>query len=130
VIEPRLGFVRVGLTYETGQPAPPLAVPGQSLLLNFALVGFQLDKKTSHPDLTIEMRILDEDGKPTISKPFKGEVKMVGKAFQQIIPFDPQVIQVNRPGKYKLVLKATDNLSKKDVEQTLDLTVIDPARGK
>jgi len=125
VVEPKLGFVRVGLTYETGQPAPPLAVPGQSLLLNFALVGFTLDKKTGNPDLTIEMRILDDSDKPTISKPFKGEVKMVAKAFTAIIPFDPQLVQINRPGKYKLMLKGTDNLSKKEVEQVIDLTVIE-----
>lgn len=128
VLKPTLGFVRVGLTYETGQPAPPVAVPGQSLLLNFALVGFEL--KNGNPDIAIEMRILDEAGKPTLVKPFKGEVKTVAKTFQQIIPFDALPIQLNRAGKYQLILKATDNLTRKDVEQTLNLTIIDPARTR
>jgi len=126
VVPSRLGFVRLGLAYETGQPAPPVGVPGQSVLLNFSLVGFMLDKK-GNPDITLEMVIVDEAGKPTLGKPFSGKVKEVGKGFQQIIPFDPLLIQLNRTGKFKINLRATDNLTKKEVEQTLDLTVLDPA---
>jgi hypothetical protein len=123
VIKPRLGFVRLGLTYETGQPAPSLAVPGQTLLLNFSLVGFDLDKM-KHPNVSVSMQILDDRDKPTVQTPFTGDVKKVAKDFQQIIPFDAIRLVLNRPGKFKVKLTATDNLAKKTVEQTLDLTVL------
>jgi hypothetical protein len=131
VVQPRFGFVQTALLYnvpltarDTPIPAPGLAVPGQLLYLNFALVGFELDKKTMEPDVTVEMRVVDEDGKPTVAKPFSGTVKRLPKGFQ-MIPFDPLALQLNRVGKFKIVLKATDNVNGKKAEQSLDLTVRD-----
>lgn len=130
VLPPQLGFVRVSTTYETGQPAPLVAVPGQTLLVNFWAVGFKVDDK-GNPDIVIEMQILDEAGKPTVGKPFTGEVKKIIKAeFAKYIPFDPIPLHLNRPGKYKIVLKVTDNLNgKKTAEQTLNLTVLDTSKA-
>jgi hypothetical protein len=126
VLKPTLGFVGVRLTYETNQPAPPLAVPGQLVLLHFSVVGFELDKKLN-PHVGIEMQIIDDaTGKPTIAKPLAGEVKTIGgKEFEKLIPFDALPIQLNRPGKFTINLKVTDNHSKKTVEQALSLTVTD-----
>jgi len=129
VSKPELGFVRVAFSHGP-VPAPPVAVPGQTLLLNFTLVGFQIDKKTNQPDLSIEMRILDADGKPTLTKPFSGKIKMVGKEFQTFLPFDPLPIEINKPGKYKAVLKAVDEVTKKETEFTLNLLVLDPDKLK
>jgi hypothetical protein len=122
VLKPELGFVRCGFTYETGQVAPPLAVPGQTLLLHSALVGFGLDSK-KQPNFGLEVRILGANGKPVLKTPLKGEFKNVVKGFEQLVPFDPIPLVLNRPGRFKVVLKATDRLTKKSVEQTLDLTV-------
>jgi hypothetical protein len=119
-----LGFVRVGLSYHAELPAPPVAVPGQTLFLNFGLVGFALDKKTGQPDMTIELQPLDEKGKPTTAKPFRGEVRRGKEGFEQFIPFDPIAVPVHRAGKFQLALKVTDNIAKKTAEHTLDLTVL------
>lgn len=124
VVAPRLGFVRLGLTYEAGAPASPVAVVGQTLLFNYSLVGFTLDKKYQ-PNVTVTVQVLDDNDRPTVAKPFKGDIKTVGKEFRQIIPFDPIALVLNRAGDFKVKLTATDNLSKKSVTQTLDLKVVE-----
>jgi hypothetical protein len=124
VLPARLGFVRVGLSYNAEQPAPPVAVIGQTLFLNFGLVGFALDKKTKQPDLSLQFRVLDAAGKPTAEKPFGGNVRRVKERFEQFIPFDPIAFHAHRAGQFRLVMKVTDNLTKKTAEHTLNLTVL------
>lgn len=133
VVPRKFGIVRVGLTYvpparDVEMPAPPLAVPGQTLLVNFALVGFEVDKtRKDQPHIETVMRVLDEEGKPTLSKPYSGEYK-------DAIPPEFKhggwpmlfLLQVNRPGKFKIEIKATDKVGGKTAEQVLDLTVIEP----
>jgi hypothetical protein len=125
VLPMALGFVRVGLSYNAQQPAPPVAVPGQTLFFNFGLVGFARDKKTGQPDLTFEFRVLDSKGKPTTDKPFGGEVRAVKEGFEQYIPFDPIAFQAHRAGQFRLVMKVTDNLTKKTAEHTMNMTVVE-----
>jgi hypothetical protein len=123
----RLGMARVGLSYDAQNqlPAPPFAAPGQTLLLNFAVVGFQLDDK-KQPRLDADLTVLDESGKPTLPKPFSsGEINEAPEQFKKILPMQ-FILQLNRPGKFRLALKATDRLAKKSVEQALDLTVNEP----
>ena len=132
VVTGKFGFVDVGLTYFLGNanlpppPAPPLAVPGQTLILNFAVTGFDLDKaRKDQPNIETSLRIVDEAGKPTLAKPYSGEAKEVGPDSKKVIPLQ-FLLQVNRPGKFKLELKATDRIGGKSAEQVLDLTVIEP----
>jgi hypothetical protein len=124
VLRPRLGFVRVGLAYGAEHPAPAVAGPGQTLFLNFGLVGFALDKGGKQPDMTLELRVVDEKGKPTTSRPFRGDVRKMKPGFERFIPFDPIPFQAHRPGKYSVTLRVTDNLTKKTAEHTLPLTVL------
>jgi hypothetical protein len=125
VVPVELGFVRVGLSYNADLPAPAVAVAGQTLWLNFFLVGFTLDKK-KRPDLAIEMTVLDEAKKPTVSKPRRGEIKkLADESVYQLLPFDPIALQLNKPGKYTVVLKAIDHLKKKETERRIALTVLD-----
>lgn len=126
VVPTRLGFVRVALSYDPERPAPALAVRGQTLYLNFFLVGFELDKVTKQPDLLIEMSVRDAAGKPTLPRPVRGEIKrLVDNRFQQLLPFEPLELQMNRAGKYRVILKATDNLARTTVGYTLDVVVVD-----
>jgi hypothetical protein len=130
VLPSRFGFVQVNMSYHTPTqnvflPAPPLAVPGQTLLVNFALVGFGLDKTSKdQPNIETTMRVLDEDGKPTLAKPYGGGAKEVGPEFKRVIPMQ-FLLQANRPGKFKIELKATDKVGGKTAEQILDLTVVE-----
>jgi hypothetical protein len=124
VLPTQLGFVRVGLSYNAEQAAPPVSVPGQTLFLNFGLVGFARDKKTGHPDMSCELRVLDAKGKPTTPRPFRGDVRKVKEGFERFIPFDPISFQTHRSGKFRIAMKVTDNITKKTAEHTLDLTVL------
>lgn len=124
VVPTDLGFARTVITYVSEAPAPPVAVPGQVYLVNFAPVGFKLDPKTMQPSLLAEMRILDEAGKPVLEKPFVGGVNEVTEKYRKILPMQ-FMLTLNRPGKFKIVLKITDQLAKKSAEQTLDFQVVD-----
>ncbi len=124
VLPAKLGFVRVGLSYNAEQPAPPLAATGQTLYLHFGVVGFACDKD-KHPDLTLHLHVLDAAGKQTTPKGYTGTVKKGKEGFEDFIPFDPIAFQTHRSGQFRIVMKVTDNLTKKTAEQTLNLTVQD-----
>ena len=131
----QFGIVRPGFTYidmnERGaggtQIAPPVAVPGQSLQLNFAVVGFTLDKTEKMlPKVSVKMEILDESGKPVLEKPFTGVAVNLEKEFKDlgVCPFQFPM-QINRSGKFKIMLTAKDEHTGKSATQTLDLKVIE-----
>jgi hypothetical protein len=119
------GFVRVRFTSASNEPAPPVAVPGQALLLRYALVGFAFGKKDKLPDVTVEMQVLDDAGKPTTEKSAKARVQPAIKDETPFIEFLPIPLQLNRPGKFKVKLTASCEVSGKKAEQLLDLTVLD-----
>ncbi|MFO0928858.1 MAG: hypothetical protein U0736_17865 [Gemmataceae bacterium] len=118
-----LGFVQVRFTSSAGEPAAAVAVPGQRLYLHCALVGFQLSKEKL-PHVTFEMQVMDESGKPTLEKPFKGDIKTDLKNTPGMMTFLPIPLELNRTGKFKVAIKAKDNIGGKTTEQALDLTVL------
>jgi len=126
VIAPKFGFVQVRLTNSAGEPAAPVGVPGQRIYVHYALIGFELDKMKL-PNVTFEMEVLDEQGKPTLSKSFKGTIRDDLKGSPGLMPFRPTPLELNRPGKFTIVLKAKDNNKNKDntAELPLNLTVLD-----
>jgi len=124
LVAPKLGFVRVQLLSAGGGPTAPIAVPGQAMLLQYALVGFALDKKDGSGDITLQIEILDEAGKPTVEVPAKSRFKPTPKPELVIVEFKLLPLQLNRAGKFKVVLKATDNLSKATATQELDVEVL------
>jgi hypothetical protein len=136
VKKPDFGIVRPGFVYnkmneeQAGPPttiAPPLAVPGQNLVLNFTVVGYRLAGDKNQPKVEVKMEVMDETGKdPVLKKPFTGKAEeIIDEAKQlKVIPFEVP-IQVNRSGKFKVVLTATDKLANKTVTLTLDLKVVE-----
>lgn len=123
VLPAALGFVQVRFTSGSGEPAPAVAVPGQRLYLHCALVGFGLSKEKL-PHVTFEMQVLDESGKPTLEKPFKGDIKTDLKNTPGMMTFLPIPLELNRAGKFKVAIKAKCNISGKTADQLLDLNVI------
>jgi len=123
VVPIRFGFVQVRFTSGNGDPMPAVAVPGQRIYLHSALVGFELDKKDKLPNVTFEMVVLGESGKPTVPKPFKGDLKPDLKGVN-LMPFRPIPLELNRPGKFMVVLRATDNVTGRTTTETLSLTVV------
>jgi hypothetical protein len=132
VLAPKFGLVQVALFnvyYQNVLPAPAIGVVGQTYLVNGALVGFQLDKEML-PNLTFELRILDEKGERTLPKPFTGEVnKAARKEDLKLMPLFFN-LPLTRPGKFTLELEATDKVANKTVKQTLSITVIEPKEPK
>jgi hypothetical protein len=131
VLARRFGFVQINMTYQVPArdvflPAPPLAVPGQTFFVNLIVVGFDLDKaRKDQPNVETTMRVLDEDGKPTLAKPYSGLTTEIPPQFKKAIPIQ-FILQLNRPGKFKIELQGVDKVSGKTAEQVLDLTVIEP----
>jgi hypothetical protein len=124
VLDPKFGLVQLGLFNQGGFPAPPTGVVGQAYVVSGALVGFELDKDML-PNLSFELRILDEAGKPTLPKPFTGEVNKLAKPADKLMPLFFN-LPLNRSGKFTLELEATDKFAKKTVKQTLTINVIEP----
>jgi hypothetical protein len=129
VLPTSFGFVRTQFLHlfpnlSVTPPAPPVAVPGQTFLVSCALVGFDLDKaRKDQPNIEATLRVLDEDGKPTLPKPYTGTTTELGQ-FKSVIPTQ-FLLTLNRPGKFKVELKATDKISGKTATQVLDLVVIE-----
>jgi len=126
---PTLGFVQCSLAYpdKDYRPAPPVAAPGQTYWVNFAVVGFDLEKTKNQPQFNVEMRILDANGKPTLPKPATGGIdglkNPVDEPFKKILPFQ-FALQLNRPGRYTIELKVTDKVSGKTATQTMEFAVL------
>jgi hypothetical protein len=124
VLPPKLGFIQVFLTAANGDPVPPIAVPGQRVFVHCTLVGHKVNKDKT-PNVTFEM-VVEENGTPTVKAPFKGDITKEQKV-PGTMKFLPRQLDLNKPGKYKIIMKATDNISKVTVEQTLNLTVLNTA---
>jgi hypothetical protein len=103
-----------------------VAVPGQNLLLDFTVVNFELKGDKNDPNVTVSMVVQDETGKPVREKPFTGEAKTLADEYKKLkaIPFNFPM-QMNRSGKFKIVLTATDKHSGKTATETLDLKVVE-----
>jgi hypothetical protein len=121
------GIVQLSTTSDSfGKvPAPLSGVVGQYLHVNFAVVGFGRNQGTNQPDLSVEMRILDDKGKPTLATPVDGHVNRDVPVGWLIYPMQFH-LALNRPGKFTIELKATDNVANKSAKKIkLPLTVIE-----
>jgi hypothetical protein len=132
VAAPKFGIIRTALAYDkpptAPPPAPPVAVPGQSLLAFFTIVNFETKpgkpKEALACDVHVEMNVLDDKDQPTLKKPYVGDIKEVAEDYKSFLPFQFPLL-LNRPGKYKVVFKATDNFSKKSSDQTIEINVVE-----
>jgi hypothetical protein len=125
VQKPQFGIVRTGFTYGTGEPAPPLAVVGQSLLLNFTAVAFELtDKK--QPDMTAQIQVTDEAGKSTLNQPIQIQVPEINAEAVKLRVWPAQFpLSVTRAGNFKITVTINDRFAKKKAEVTMDLKAIE-----
>jgi hypothetical protein len=125
VLAAQFGIVSPVLTFhERGLPAPPLLVPGQRVMVNYGVTGFQRDPKTKQPYVIGSMRILDENKKPTLEKEIRGDVKQYPEN-SKVIPISFHLL-LNRPGKFTIEMKAKDEVAGKSATQTFDIEVVEP----
>jgi hypothetical protein len=115
-------LVRPTLTCDPeGQIPAGMFIPGQSLWLNFAVVGFGRDDK-KQPHVTFEMRILDESGRPTVARPFTGKI-------QEEVPANATALSaqfllaLNRAGQSMVEMKATGQITDLTMEGAYPFTV-------
>jgi hypothetical protein len=122
VEKPDFGLVRLQVTYDRlGQlPAPAVGAVGQTLYLNAVAVGYKSDPKDQQASLLFELTALDEADKP-VGKPLTGEVK--GMAVDSHVPFRFE-LPLHRAGRFKVVVKATDQVAKKTVSMIVPLQSI------
>jgi hypothetical protein len=120
VLPKRFGLVRLQLTTDHDGlfPVPPLGVPGQPVVVNFAVVGFERDRVKKQPNVTVEMRVESEKNAPTFTGEFNQDVNVPAVPMQFLL-------NLNRPGKFTVKLRATDQITKKTEELSFPLTVME-----
>jgi len=125
VLPADFGIVRLG-TYADSEgkvPVPPVGVVGSTLYVNFAAVGFARGGKDKQPDLAVEMKIRNEKGEVTTTKPIVGHVKSDIPDSLKIIPLQ-YALTLNRPGNYTVELTARCELCEKTVTVTFPVRIL------
>ena len=125
VLPKAFGLVQLITTIDPqmSRAVPPMGVVGEFRFVNVAAVGFERDTATKQPNLLVEMRVLDESGKP-VSKPSPFEI---GDKAETQLPENAGLahaqfpVALNRPGKFTIELQATDRISKKTAKLSLPL---------
>jgi hypothetical protein len=128
VLPKEFGIVAVYTSVdERGQiPAPTTGIVGQSVFVQFGVVGFARDPVKKQPSVVFEMTPLDEGGRPTIQKPSTLPVdtgvdeKDPGFSVRFLLP-------MTRTGKFTVRLKATDKVSNKSYTYDLPISVVPSA---
>jgi hypothetical protein len=122
VLKPDFGLVRVTTSGDADGRVPAGALcPGQSLWVNGAVVGFQRGADMQ-PNVTLELTVRGEDGKPTLAKPFGGTINKGVPAKDVSLPIQ-FLVSLNRPGKFTVEIKSTDQVSGKSATQSFPITV-------
>lgn len=106
-------------------PSSTTGLVGQSIFVQFAVVGFDREAVRKQPKIEIEMTVYDADKKPTLAKPTSVVIdkdvpeKDIGIPLRFTLP-------MNRAGGYLVELKATDTITKKTTKIYLPVRVIAP----
>ncbi|MBI2808748.1 MAG: hypothetical protein HYX68_27485 [Planctomycetes bacterium] len=109
ILPPGFGIVQVGLFADVDAQAPmsPNATVGGSAYLKFSTVGFSRDKESKQPNVNFSLRILDEQGKPTLAKPITGKIN-AGVAAQERHLTSQFGLTFDRAGRFTIELTAED----------------------
>lgn len=126
VLPKEFGLVRVGYSTLSEKPTsvPYIAVAGETILVGGTVLHFARDQKTMQPNVGLQVRVLDEDGKQVLPKPMTDEVKQLDSVKRLDIPIG-MPLELNRPGKFTVELEATDRISKKTAKVSLPLQVVE-----
>jgi hypothetical protein len=121
-VQPKqFGLVRLTTTLDADARVPVGSfATGQTLFVNCSAVDFQRSNK--QPKVTVEMRVFDDSDKPVLAEPFKGVIEKDVPETALSVPVQ-FLIPLNRAGKFKVELKATDQLSGKTAELKFPITV-------
>jgi hypothetical protein len=125
VLKPAFGLVRLSTSADADEHArvPPVGAAGSNLFVNFSAIRFERDPAKKQPNVRVEMRVLDEDGQPTVAKPFVAVATegVPEKASLLAMQFS---LALNRPGKFTVELKATDLIGNKIARLSFPVLVV------
>jgi hypothetical protein len=103
-------------------PTALMGIPGQVMYLHFFVVGFGRDVTTKQPNVTTELRILDQNNQPTTTESYSMvrnkdvEEKATGLPFTFRIP-------LNRSGVFTIEVKAECKVTGKPYKISFPITV-------
>ena len=125
VLPADFGLVRLKTTSDAeGQLPVAAAGVGEGLWLSCGAVGFGRGGDGKQPDLTFEVRILDDSGKPVTAKPLAAHVAKDVPADAALVPAQ-FLLSLNRSGTFTVELTAADKVGGKTARTTFPLTVHD-----
>lgn len=106
--------------------APAAGTVGETLWVQFSVVGFGRDAQTKQPNVELTVEFFDDKGQPTLGQPIRdaqtGGVDEKDAVFSQRVP-----VFMNRPGRFSVRVSALDKVTNKRAQ--FDLPVrIDPAQ--
>jgi hypothetical protein len=133
VLKKDLGIVAVYTSHDPkGEiSAPTTAQVGETLYIHFTVASFERHPKTQQPDVLIEFQFYDAAGKPILvnakNEPAPRKHIQDAKSVPPVKPGDGAFtlqfpLFLNRPGKFLVEMKATDNVSKKTFTYKLQVT--------
>jgi hypothetical protein len=126
VVPKEFGMIRL-TTSNDPDGRYPVSVPGSGewLYVHVGVVGFARNSSAKQPDVSVAMRVLDEDGKPTTARPITIKVD---KDVPETAPSLPVrlLLSLNRSGKFTVELTATDRVDNKTATLSFPLTVASP----
>jgi hypothetical protein len=123
VVQPALALVRFKMSsdQEGNFPVPALG-EGQTIWVNFGIVGFARDKTTKQPSMKGELNVL-ENGKAILDKPLSRVLDKDVPEKSLGIPLQFP-LSLTRPGKFTLEFTATDQVTNKSTKLTIPLNVL------
>ena len=122
VLPKGFGLVHLTLTADQkGQAPAGVLGAGQSLYINNHVVGFQRGAG-GQPNVAIELRVLDEKGNPTLTKPLTGRIDKGVPPKDPVLPVQ-LLVSLSRSGKFTVEVKATDEVANKTVTESFPITV-------
>lgn len=127
VLPPEFGIVRLITSIDPeGIFQGSVFEAGEVLWVHGGVTGFQRDPATRQPRLGVEVRVLDEAGKPTVPQAHKADIT-------RDVPEDVKVmtgrfvLALNRPGKFTVEITTTDKVAGKTAKISFPLVVTPPA---
>ena len=116
----------VSLDTEAKYPAAVLAC-GQGVWVHCSAVEFARAAANKQPNLVFEVRVLDDSGKPTLTKPIVHKIDKGIPANEKKVPL-AFPLSLNRAGKFTLEVVARDEVAGKTAKFVLPLTVLSHAK--
>lgn len=104
----------------------PNGVLGQTVFVNFGMVGFGRDKEKK-PDAAVEFRVIDDKGQAVNAKTIVVPVPRDFPEGNDYVPYQ-LMLPMNREGNFMIEMKAADKVTGKTASMSFPVRVYPPAK--